>query len=97
VGEGGADLGPALLCFSVALVFFVAAAGNLRKVSLELGGKSPVVVMPDADMDRAIPGVAMATFFLQGQNCMQKPESSFTPQFTTNSWPVSSHSRKACV
>jgi phenylacetaldehyde dehydrogenase len=47
-----------------------AAIGNLKKVSLELGGKSAVVVMPDADMDLAIPGVAMATFFLQGQNCM---------------------------
>jgi len=47
-----------------------AALGNLKKVSLELGGKSPVVVMPDADLDLAMPGVAMATFFLQGQNCM---------------------------
>ncbi|WP_317928560.1 aldehyde dehydrogenase family protein [Halioxenophilus sp. WMMB6] len=47
-----------------------AAIGNLKKVSLELGGKSPVVVMPDADLAAAIPGVAMATFFLQGQNCM---------------------------
>ncbi|MFV3073465.1 aldehyde dehydrogenase family protein [Niveispirillum fermenti] len=47
-----------------------AAAGNLKKVSLELGGKSPVIVMPDADLDLAGPGVAMATFFLQGQNCM---------------------------
>jgi phenylacetaldehyde dehydrogenase len=48
----------------------MAATGNLKKVSLELGGKSPVVVMPDADLALAIPGVAMATFFLQGQNCM---------------------------
>ncbi|OYQ31611.1 aldehyde dehydrogenase [Niveispirillum lacus] len=47
-----------------------AAAGNLKKVSLELGGKSPVVVMPDADLELAGPGVSMATFFLQGQNCM---------------------------
>lgn len=47
-----------------------AALGNLKKVSLELGGKSPVVVMPDADLELAVPGVAMATFFLQGQNCM---------------------------
>ena len=47
-----------------------AALGNLKKVSLELGGKSPVVVMPDADLSLAIPGVALATFFLQGQNCM---------------------------
>lgn len=48
----------------------LAATGNLKKVTLELGGKSPVVVMPDADMELTIPGVAMATFFLQGQNCM---------------------------
>jgi phenylacetaldehyde dehydrogenase len=47
-----------------------AATGNLKKVTLELGGKSPVVVMPDADLALAIPGVAMATYFLQGQNCM---------------------------
>lgn len=47
-----------------------AATGNLKKVSLELGGKSAVVVMPDADLDLAVPGIAMATFFLQGQNCM---------------------------
>lgn len=46
------------------------ALGNLKKVSLELGGKSPVVVMPDANLAEAIPGVAMATYFLQGQNCM---------------------------
>lgn len=47
-----------------------AACGNMKKVALELGGKSPVVVMPDADLALAIPGVAMATYFLQGQNCM---------------------------
>ncbi|HWU04707.1 MAG TPA: aldehyde dehydrogenase family protein [Novosphingobium sp.] len=47
-----------------------AALGNLKKVSLELGGKSPVVVMPDADLALAVPGVALATWFLQGQNCM---------------------------
>lgn len=47
-----------------------AALGNLKKVSLELGGKSPVIVLPDADLALAVPGVALATFFLQGQNCM---------------------------
>ncbi len=47
-----------------------AASGNLKKVSLELGGKSAVIVLADADLDIAVPGVAMATFFLQGQNCM---------------------------
>jgi phenylacetaldehyde dehydrogenase len=47
-----------------------AAAGNLKKVSLELGGKSPVLVFPDANLEAAIPGVAMAAFMLQGQNCV---------------------------
>jgi phenylacetaldehyde dehydrogenase len=47
-----------------------AAAGNLKKVTLELGGKSPVVVFPDADLEQVIPGAARACFFLQGQNCM---------------------------
>ena len=46
-----------------------AAAGNLKKVSLELGGKSPNVVFKDADIDKAIPGSASAIFFNQGQTC----------------------------
>ena len=46
-----------------------AATGNLKKVTLELGGKSPVIVFPDADLDRAIPGAASAIFFNQGQTC----------------------------
>lgn len=46
------------------------AADTMKKVSLELGGKSPVIVFADADLDLAVPGVASATFFLQGQNCM---------------------------
>jgi phenylacetaldehyde dehydrogenase len=47
-----------------------AAAGNLKKVSLELGGKSPVVIFADANLEQAIPGAARACYFLQGQNCM---------------------------
>src|ERR1700689_4350070 len=46
-----------------------AAAGNLKKVSLELGGKSPNVVLQDADLEKAIPGSAMAIFFNQGEIC----------------------------
>jgi phenylacetaldehyde dehydrogenase len=46
-----------------------AAAGNLKKVSLELGGKSPAIVFPDADMDVAIKGTASAIFFNMGQCC----------------------------
>lgn len=46
-----------------------AATGNLKKVSLELGGKSPNVVFADADLERAIPGSAAAIFYNQGQSC----------------------------
>jgi phenylacetaldehyde dehydrogenase len=46
-----------------------AAAGNLKKVSLELGGKSPNVVLGDADLDTAITGAASAIFFNHGQCC----------------------------
>jgi phenylacetaldehyde dehydrogenase len=46
-----------------------AAAGNLKKVSLELGGKSPAIVFPDADMDVAVAGTASAIFFNMGQCC----------------------------
>jgi phenylacetaldehyde dehydrogenase len=46
-----------------------AAAGNLKKVSLELGGKSPNVIYKDADLDTAIPGAASAIFFNHGQCC----------------------------
>src|SRR5256885_6984527 len=46
-----------------------AATGNLKKVSLELGGKSPNVIFADADLDVAIPGAANAVFFNHGQAC----------------------------
>jgi len=46
-----------------------AAVGNLKKVSLELGGKSPNIVFQDAEIESAIPGAANAIFFNQGQVC----------------------------
>jgi len=46
-----------------------AAAGNLKKVSLELGGKSPNIVFQDAEIESAIPGAANAIFFNQGEVC----------------------------
>lgn len=46
-----------------------AAAGNLKKVSLELGGKSPNIVLEDADLSVTIPGAASAIFFNHGQCC----------------------------
>jgi phenylacetaldehyde dehydrogenase len=46
-----------------------ASAGNLKRVSLELGGKSPSIVFDDADLDLAAAGVANAIFFNHGQCC----------------------------
>ena len=46
-----------------------AAAGNLKRVSLELGGKSPNIVLDDADVDAAIAGAALAIFYNQGEVC----------------------------
>jgi phenylacetaldehyde dehydrogenase len=46
-----------------------AAAGNLKRVFLELGGKSPSIVLGDADLESTIPGVAGAIFFSSGQVC----------------------------
>jgi phenylacetaldehyde dehydrogenase len=46
------------------------ALADLKKVTLELGGKSPVVVFADADLQQVIPGCVRAAYFLQGQNCM---------------------------
>ena len=47
-----------------------APAGNLKRVTLELGGKSPVVIFPDADLDRAIDGAASGIFVNSGQVCV---------------------------
>ncbi len=46
-----------------------AAAGNLKRVSLELGGKSPNIVFADADIDEATVGAASAIYFNHGQCC----------------------------
>jgi len=47
-----------------------AAAGNLKRVSLELGGKSPVIVFPDADLERATQAAAEGIFRNAGQICV---------------------------
>jgi len=46
-----------------------AASGNLKKVSLELGGKAPLVIYRDADIEKAIANAATAAFFNHGQCC----------------------------
>ncbi|MGE4428737.1 MAG: aldehyde dehydrogenase family protein [Solirubrobacteraceae bacterium] len=45
------------------------ATGNLKRVSLELGGKSPNIIFDDADVDAAIAGAAQGIFFNQGEVC----------------------------
>ena len=47
----------------------LASAGNMKRVTLELGGKSPVFVFDDADLDIAIPAAAMGIFANSGQIC----------------------------
>ena len=56
-------------CFEIGRRIIQAASGNLKKVSLELGGKSPVIVFADADLDRAVAGAAQAIFMHAGQVC----------------------------
>ncbi|MCI4646378.1 MAG: aldehyde dehydrogenase family protein [Hyphomonadaceae bacterium] len=45
------------------------ATGNMKRVSLELGGKSPMIVFPDAPLEKAIPGLTMGAFVNSGQVC----------------------------
>jgi aldehyde dehydrogenase (NAD+) len=52
------------------LVMEAAAKSNLKRVSLELGGKSPNIVFADADLDAAIEGAYFGLFFNQGQCCV---------------------------
>jgi betaine-aldehyde dehydrogenase len=46
-----------------------AASSDLKRVHLELGGKAPVIVFPDADMAKAAEGIAVAGYFNAGQDC----------------------------
>lgn len=45
------------------------AAGTLKYVTMELGGKSPILVFEDADIDNAVSGAIMGNFFTQGEVC----------------------------
>lgn len=47
-----------------------ASAGNLKRLQLELGGKSPDIVFEDADLDKAVPGASMGVFTNTGQVCV---------------------------
>lgn len=53
----------------VGKTLLAAAQGNLKRLTLELGGKSPTILMEDADLDRAIPSIAGGIFRNAGQMC----------------------------
>lgn len=46
-----------------------AAAGRMKHVTMELGGKSPLLIFDDADLDRAVEGAVLANFYSSGQIC----------------------------
>lgn len=50
------------------------AESNLKKVSLELGGKSPLVIFEDADMTQAVRLAMSSVFFNKGENCIAAGE-----------------------
>ncbi|GAA5015826.1 aldehyde dehydrogenase family protein [Streptomyces siamensis] len=47
-----------------------ASAGNMKRLQMELGGKSPDIVFADADLDLAVPGAAMGVYTNSGQVCV---------------------------
>lgn len=50
-------------------IMIASANSNLKKMSLELGGKSPFVIFDDADIDKAVDSACMTIFYNQGQTC----------------------------
>ncbi|KAJ8733364.1 hypothetical protein PYW08_001662 [Mythimna loreyi] len=52
------------------LIQQAAGVNNLKRITLELGGKSPLVIMDDADLNLAVPYAAQGVFFHQGQICI---------------------------
>lgn len=55
---------------AVGKAILASSAGNLKRVMLELGGKSPVFIFPDADLEAAIDGAARGIFSNSGQVCV---------------------------
>ena len=81
VVQGGADVGQELTTHKdVAKIsltgevgtgkkVMTAAAQSLKKVTLELGGKSPIIVFEDADIEQAVAGAMLGNFYTQGEIC----------------------------
>ena len=69
------------------------AADHLTRVHLELGGKAPVVVFDDADLEALVEAVAMAGYGNAGQDCTASCRVLAAPGCTTTSWTDSSRRR----
>ena len=70
--------------------------GNLKKVSLELGGKAPNIIFADADLDAAVAGAALGGYFNEGQCCVNgSPALRRSARSSTRSSRVSPRPRKA--
>ena len=77
---GGADLGHALVSArDVRMISFtggfetaeaIAASAGLKKLAMDLGGNAPVLVMEDADIDKAVDSCVSGAFWAAGQNCI---------------------------
>jgi acyl-CoA reductase-like NAD-dependent aldehyde dehydrogenase len=48
----------------------ITRTAGIKKLSMELGSNSPVIVLPDADLGRAVPAIASGAFAQAGQNCL---------------------------
>ena len=57
------------------LIMEAAAKSNLKRITLELGGKSPNIVFADTDLDEAVEGAHMGLFVNQGQSLLRRIES----------------------
>ena len=61
------------------------AVSNLKKASLELGGKSPLIIFGDFDLDKAVRTTMGACFFNKGENCIAAGISLIWKNYTTGS------------
>ena len=75
------SLPPSLCFFQVGQKLRRAIAGSGKKISLELGGKSPFIVYDSADLDSSVEGVVDAIFFNQGQVTRGNNTSCLNPMF----------------
>jgi len=77
---GGADLGAAIASTrEIRMISFtggfrtgeaIARSAGLKKLAMDLGGNAPVIVMADADLDKAVEGCVSGAFWAAGQNCI---------------------------